>query len=262
MKKTDVLDIIKKDDKKIVSKFVYEKINKALSLNTEYDIELLEKGFVIKTKLSNTECGEYTEIKVNYISDIKATSILYINKEYISNKKKNYKLFSTEYSYVYDDKGKLLYSSWYSDDNNDLLNEGLFSNITLEKLKEYFVKTSPTYKNGVVIASADLESAPFYNIWERYRDTNVYREYRRNPKSGEINNVGITFNDKLIDDIVLFSEINGQVYTQENESCEFEIESAVSRLDTIFKNHDYINGFDLDGFYEEFDNTMIKRRIY
>lgn len=174
-------------------------------------------------------------------------------------------IFSDISSYVFDETGLMIYSSWFSDENK-YFGYGTVENLdcSIESLKEYFKKTTPEYEKGFIVRSAESAYQPFISTWQRYGKSHVYKAYNRNPMKGENGEVGITFDDDDKMDQKLLSESNGTIY---RKGCEMNLTDEMeiaNRIEEIYQSCYSETGFDIDSFNEEFEKTMFEsnsRRI-
>ena len=268
MDNKEILCLLGKYDKQIFTDFIMSQIKKALNDDCKYDLQLLENGCIIRSQLVDCSMGEYLEIIVTTSKKDKKNSIVLTKKDYnpfydIRNgfrQEVSLEVFSTVYSYVLTQDDKVLYSSWYSDDNK-YCTVNNHHKLNQTELQNVLSNTSPTYENGVIKQPPKSSYTPFHNIWERYKNTNVFHEYGRNPINGEYSNIGVTFDNRMVDDIKLLSERNGTVFSLNGELNYTDIQIVFDKINSIYQNHSFGDSFDIDSFYEEFNNTMFKSKI-
>ena len=167
-------------------------------------------------------------------------------------------IFTQSSSYVYDQTGRVLHKSWFSDENKYYGSDRMPLDYSPVALASYFKDTTPKYKNGYFESGPNSSYQPFTNVWQRYGDTNVVREFGRSPINGEYSNILITFDDHSYEDVNVLSESYGQFYLYGRRmklSSEGEIIPAIERIYQASKTN---AGFDFDKFNSEFEVTMFE----
>ena len=166
-----------------------------------------------------------------------------------------YEVFTEASSSKYDSNALLMYSSSFSDEITIEDPEGN----TYKNTQALLQDTKPSFENGIMVDLPNTMSQPFRNYWQRYNNTNVYKEWGRNPIHGEYSSIGVTFNDKLAN-INVFDESYDRLSYRGGRVCT-DVDSAVKELQELF-NQSYnpsTNTFDENNFYrgiEEFKNSV------
>lgn len=204
--------------------------------------ELNENNHTSQTGSVMLDINENNQISISTISQ----SYCYRNEvRYGWMQRVGYEVFTQSNSLILDNNGVKQYSSWFSDEARIEDPEGKRYSSTKELLKD----TCPTIEKGILKELPRTMYAPFSNYWQRYENSNVYREWGRGPIHGEYSKIGITFNDKL-SDIEIIKESYGRTYYQSRKICANE-EDVISKLQELFKEsyNPSTNKFDDHNFY-------------
>ena len=253
MKKEEI--IIKIKD--LVSKKILNLVSDNLDEHSNYYLEINDE-IRIHTDIEEKEIGTYKDI-------VCTKNYIVINKKvYAPNSELRYgfmtnvglDMFTQTYSYIYDQKERLLYQSFFSDDNKYYGSNNMPLVFNKEALQEYFADTNPIYDKGHLISLPNSMYQPFSNIWQRYGETNVVREYGRDPIQGEYSEIKITFDDDSYKDIHLLCERYGQIFSQGREMKLNNLEEIINEIERIYQESKTSSGFDLDYFWKTFDDTM------
>ncbi len=263
MKKNRIMELVNDEPlKSFLGKEIIKKINTQISEFGDYEIRFKDDVLRIYTEIKEGLRGEYLEIAASKNKENNYRNILITKRQYEPNcEEKNgiqtqisVDLFTEISSDVYNNDKKM-YSSWYSDDNV-CFGVGM-KNIPDDKesIAKYFEETSPKYQNGILISGPKNSYAPFFNFWQRYGNTNVFRSYGRTPMSGKYSEIGITFDNNERDQKLL-EESYGTIYCN-GKKLKYEDEAdIIVKVQEIFNNHKNGSSFDHEGFNEEFNSSM------
>ena len=209
----------------------------------EYPITTLDKTtHSSNTNIATLDINENNEVSISTISQ----SYCYRDEvRYHFMQRVGYEVFTQSNSLILDSNGLKLYSSWFSDEAKIEDPEGTRYSSTQELLMD----TRPTIENGVLKDLPNTTYAPFSNYWQRYKNSNIYRDWGRSPINGEYSNIGITFNEKM-KDIHVIKTSYGRTYYQNRRICANE-EDIIRELQSLFnESYDKNNNiFDDHNFY-------------
>lgn len=251
--------------KSFLSETLIGEIDKNIDYFGDYEIRFIDNVLSIYTNIKDGLNGDYLEIKASKNKETNYRNILVTRKQYSPNyqmingfnESAGIDIFTEINSYVYNENMKV-YSSWYSDDNKYFGFEIKNLPSDKESIAKYIEETSPKYKNGILISGAKKAYQPFTDIWQRYGNTNVIRKYGRSPINGEYSKIGITFDNDMLNQMLL-EENHGLIYSVESDLKYDNELDIIVKIQEIYNNHRNGKVFDLDGFNYEFYNEMYKK---
>ena len=265
MKKEQVLEKINGLQSEFLTNEIISNIKISLKKNEEYELDLTDTSFKINTILKDGKNGTYEEIIFNHDNETNNNSLIIIRKEYSPalqqrniRKEVGLDIFTKATSYVFDKQNKLQHTSSFIDDNKYYGNNLTSLEYSKEALLSYFNDTNPKYNNGFYVEGPNNSYQPFTNIWHRYPNTHVVKEFGRDPINGEYSKIKITFDDHFTQDQELLSESYGRVYKKGYELKMNDVEEIVPIIEEIYQDCQTEFGFDSNTFYQIFEEKIFE----
>ena len=266
MKKEQILEEISKIPTTYLVTDIISNIKIALKTSETYQMEMTETSFKINTILNEGKKGSYEEILFNHDNDTNTNSLIIIKKEYTPAYQQRHimeeiglNIKTKVTSFVYDSKNRLLHNSNFIDNNNHYGINNMPLDYSKESLLKYFEETNPKYEKGYYKEEPKASFQPYTNIWHRYPNTHVIKEYGKNPIDGEFSKIKITFDDHFLADYELLTENQGSVYKIGHKLKITSEEQVIPEIERIYQSSETEFGFDHNRFDDLFEELMYEK---